>query len=330
MASIRYRSDRKTWQLDWRENGERKRTLLGQVTKKQAEVALKKKERELFYADNSYRPLTIKDFAPTYLDWHENQNPDSNKNIRGVFKNKILPEFGALQLAKLDPIKVEAWKHKLHKEKGFAAESVNKWLRTLKAMIHRAVKLNLIPKSTIDVVEDVKTKASQPFNYFSVDDLKKLYEVAKEYQYVWKLMVNTGMRRAEALQLKWEHVQKNQIQIISTEQDRTKSGKWRSIPINPVIRECLKELKKRWDETYVIPHVHPQSLSRAFERDAKRANLSGSIHDLRHTFCSHLVMNKTPLRTVQVLAGHSSVMVTERYAHLSPEHLADAMRMLKL
>lgn len=74
----------------------------------------------------------------------------------------------------------------------------------------------------------------------------------------------------------------------------------------------------------------PRSLTREFERCLARAKIDGSLHCLRHTFCSHLVMKGVPLRTVQLLAGHSSYAVTERYAHLAPDHLAGALAGLHL
>jgi site-specific recombinase XerD len=49
---------------------------------------------------------------------------------------------------------------------------------------------------------------------------------------------------------------------------------------------------------------------------------------LRHTFASHLVMRKAPIKAVQELMGHSTVMMTERYAHLSPDVRKDAVRLL--
>lgn len=43
------------------------------------------------------------------------------------------------------------------------------------------------------------------------------------------------------------------------------------------------------------------------------------IHTLRHTFASWLVQMGTPFYTVSKLMGHSSIKMTERYAHLAPD-----------
>jgi site-specific recombinase XerD len=61
-------------------------------------------------------------------------------------------------------------------------------------------------------------------------------------------------------------------------------------------------------------------------RDAKVTNFHW--HDLRHTFCSRLVMKGVDIRTVMELAGHKSISVTMRYAHLSPEHNQAAIEKL--
>lgn len=49
------------------------------------------------------------------------------------------------------------------------------------------------------------------------------------------------------------------------------------------------------------------------------------LHSLRHTFASHLVMKGIALPTVQKLMGHSDIKTTMIYAHLAPDHLADAV-----
>ena len=53
------------------------------------------------------------------------------------------------------------------------------------------------------------------------------------------------------------------------------------------------------------------------------------FHILRHTFCSHLVMRGAPMRAVQELVGHRDLTMTQRYSHLSPHALADAIRLLE-
>jgi len=53
-----------------------------------------------------------------------------------------------------------------------------------------------------------------------------------------------------------------------------------------------------------------------------------TFHDLRHTFASHLVMNDTPIQVVSELLGHSTLRMTERYAHLAPDFKARAVGVL--
>ena len=70
-----------------------------------------------------------------------------------------------------------------------------------------------------------------------------------------------------------------------------------------------------------------RSIRGIFERARKRAGLDDSvtIHTMRHTFESRLVMAGKDLRNIQELGGWSSLRMLERYAHLSPGHLQDAV-----
>lgn len=53
-------------------------------------------------------------------------------------------------------------------------------------------------------------------------------------------------------------------------------------------------------------------------------------HILRHTFASHYMMGGGDILTLQRILGHSSITMTMRYAHLSPEHLESAIRLSPL
>jgi integrase len=66
-----------------------------------------------------------------------------------------------------------------------------------------------------------------------------------------------------------------------------------------------------------------------FWRAIKRAGITDfKFHDLRHCFASALVQKGVDLYQVQRLLGHKSNAMTQRYAHLSPEHLREAINKL--
>ncbi len=53
-------------------------------------------------------------------------------------------------------------------------------------------------------------------------------------------------------------------------------------------------------------------------------------HDLRHCFASRLAMSNAPLGTVAALLRHASTNLVRRYAHLSPDHLRQAVEMVSV
>jgi site-specific recombinase XerD len=52
-------------------------------------------------------------------------------------------------------------------------------------------------------------------------------------------------------------------------------------------------------------------------------------HILRHTFCSHLAMKGAAAGAIQELAGHRDLTTTQKYMHLNPRPVADAIRLLE-
>jgi integrase len=55
---------------------------------------------------------------------------------------------------------------------------------------------------------------------------------------------------------------------------------------------------------------------------------NNGAHILRHTFCSHLAMRGAPASAIQKLAGHQDLATTQRYMHLTPAAIDDAIRLL--
>ncbi|PAZ22427.1 hypothetical protein CKG06_00520, partial [Pseudomonas aeruginosa] len=59
---------------------------------------------------------------------------------------------------------------------------------------------------------------------------------------------------------------------------------------------------------------------------SQAAEGAGPGHVLRHTFASHFIMNGGHIVTLQHILGHTSLSMTMRYAHLSQDHLMEAVR----
>jgi integrase len=321
MASLQRVNGR--YVLQWRDaQGQHKKVLgrVGILTKSEADRILRAKQYELDTGRNVLGPAPsafFDDFVRDYLAWHYREFPDSHYRVRQIIDDHLLPAFKNRRLGEITPRDVETWKQ----DRGERVKSatVVKELRTLKAILNKAVEWDEIHKNPIVHVDPPRILDSKPKRFYTIEEIGLL--LPQPHGPIWRLYVNTGMRRGEGMMLRREWIKADAIQILSEEEARTKSGKWREVPLTEGARAALEELP---GADYVLPRMRLESLSRLALREAKRAGLDGGIHTLRHTYISHLVMQGTDLRTVQHLAGHSSITVTEGYAHLAPGHVARA------
>ncbi len=322
MASI-YRRGR-AYYLQWVEKGAQRRISLGPITKQEAEHRRVLKESEIRGPSRGSNADLFETFASDYLNWYSSEFPASYDRVKSIVDHH-LGDFLLTPLDMITPKTVEEWKRKRLQQ--VKPETVTKELRTFKAMLNRAIDWELIDRHPFGRVKEPRNTVSKPPRFYSVEELRGIYWNSPSHRYIWQLMANTGVRRGEALNLRRRNVKTDRIIILSEDGARTKSGKWREIPLSPAAQDALEHLPGK---DHVLPQIANTSLSRAFDNGLRRAKLDGSLHCLRHTFCSHLVMGGIPLRTIQVLAGHASIKTTEIYAHLSPDHLAGAVEGLRL
>jgi integrase len=334
MATVYKRG--KTYWLKWYVDGEAKYESLKTQDKKEALIAKAAKELELRTGTSvAQSNQTVKEFSEQYLLWHSGEYPWAVKEMRYYFDSVVIPEFGSMRLASLDPQKVELWKHRRLGSVGHVSKrpisraTVNNELKKFKAMVNKAVEWGVVPRNTINSVKTLQRLDARPRSYFTTEQLVAIYEADPSSSAIWQVLANTGMRVGEAMALKWENVNDKNIRIISSKEFHTKTRQWRDIPISPGCRRALQELKKSNDD-YVLPRMCKMTLRTKFKKACEKAGVVGTPHELRHTFISHLVMQGVPLRTVQVLAGHKTISVTEQYAHLAPNHMADMVSNLSL
>lgn len=148
--------------------------------------------------------------------------------------------------------------------------------------------------------------------------------------------LNTGARKNEILQLQFKSVDLDR-KILTIEAYTTKTGKRRYLPINKAA-QAVFERRRAYRDRYcpaspwVFCKRNGDRISypdKTFRIAVENAGITDfTFHDLRHTFASWLVTEGVELIKVRDLLGHSSIRMTERYAHLAPFRLHEAVGVL--
>lgn len=328
MATLRKRGE--AWHLRWSEGGIEKSASIGKISKAEAEQIRKQKEREIarrkldgvVELPKSAGPgPRLMDYAVGYLAWHAAEYPDSTSRIEGIFRKYLVPEFGFMPLVSIT--KTAVGRYKQTRMMAAKAATVSKEMHALMALMNHAKEDGVILSNPLEGLRYPKLVDAKPPRWYSQAELDKLYAVAGDYAPVWRLIANLGLRRMEAMYLRREDIGPEGARIWSEAGRRTKSGKFRVVPLSAGAKAALVLLPQ---EGYLVPRIHRWSLSRAFSAQARRAGIDGALHALRHTFGAQQAMAGVPLYTIQKLMGHANMKTTEIYTHLSPEYMRRAVR----
>jgi integrase len=133
-----------------------------------------------------------------YLAWYEREFPDSHYRVRQITEQHLLPAFENKRLGEIAPRDVERWKQ--DHGKLVKSASVVKELRTLKAILNKAVEWEVIGRNPIGAVDGPRILDSKPKRLYTLEELAEL--AAAPHWAMWRLYVNTGMRRQKGMMLR--------------------------------------------------------------------------------------------------------------------------------
>lgn len=262
------------------------------------------------------------------------QHSKATKNIKTYeaeeWSLRLLGEmFPIKKLSQVTPELLDQLKERL-KIEGYGIPSINKHLQVIKTAMSTAEKWNFILPQKWEKVTYFK-QARGRLLFYSIDELKKLLE--KSYDF-WKIFVmlgaRAGLRRSEVYYLKWEDVdfERNRIHICPKGDWHPKNYEQRWIPMPPDLATFLRALPYR-GEWVLKERWSIGSISGNYSRYIiKPYGFKGSLHTLRHTYASHLAQAGVPLYDISKLLGHSSIKMTQVYAHLCPESYNKAVERL--
>ena len=215
------------------------------------------------------------------------------------------------------------------KAQGALPAGLNRKIRALKTAMRQAEFWEMIPPQNWRKVSKFKEKKGR-VEFHTPEEIKQILKIFNaDWQLVVLLGARAGLRRGEIANLKWQDVdfKNNQLYIAPN-----KTDSHRYIPIAKDLRKALESAKKRKQRVndFVVcvgqNRNSPYFLSVYYKKyTAEKLPFKCFLHKLRHTFASHLVQAGVDLYRVSKLLGHSSIKMTEIYAHLAPTDLKSAI-----
>lgn len=285
-------------------------------------------------------------YAPPSIKSKKNYRRDARKNFA------MLPKpFSSRAAAKIPTGDIERLRDAMTAQE-YAGASVVQLLAALSKLYTWARKQGLIDcANPVSGVE--RPKAAQSVDYLDAAETGSLLAAAEieakgkgatwETRSRWPMLsaaIYGGLRKGELYGLRKSDIalEAGRLDVMRSYTLLPKSGKPRHVPIHAELARALRwwrDQKAPDCEGLVFPveadpgrwrmgvveddHGLPELLGRAKCHEPADGH---PWHMLRHTFASHYVMAGGSLLALQRLLGHSTPMMTQRYAHLAPDHLA--------
>lgn len=303
------------------------------------------------YKTNDCRPATLERYYGIY---------------RNYIKNS---EIGVVKLKDLKASNLQAFYNGLIKNKSKTANTIRSLHKVIKASLNQAQKEQYIIINPCNYTTLPKVSEKKEIQTFTKDEQKLFIDSLEHHRLraLFKLALGTGMRLGEIIALRWTEINfttdevkvcrslkrvakigvtvGNKTEIIE-QAPKTKLSA-RTIPIPSVLVSELKVHKKRQleekilageayiDNNLVFPNalgepLDSRNLTRSYRRALKSAGIPyRKFHSLRHTYATRLFENGVPLKTIQVLLGHSKLEITSNiYTHVLPEQKIKAVEVL--
>lgn len=315
----------------------------------------REQEAELAANGNSTKDILFTDYMKQWLEKTKLQvrlttYSGYHDNVYGV----IIPYFEPmkLKLREVTPKHIQDFYTKQRQRvKGTTVKSYH-------ANIHKAFKdarkLQLIDSNPMECVDPPKKEPYHGQTY-TVEEAQKILALVSDtiYEIPVTVMLFYGLRREEAIGLKWQNIDfdndtfliahtvtetsvDGHLQVLK--EDLTKnSSSYRSLPLVAPVKELLLEKKKsiqeyrklfrksyyRKDSDYVCVNeigelMKPRTLSDNFKRIIRQNNIRNlRLYDCRHTAASLMLKNGVNMKQIQMILGHSDYATTANiYSHL--------------
>jgi len=295
----------------------------------------------------------LREFSKRFLDTVAIRKPDKPATVQFYrSKMKALLEFGPLAEARLNEIdenlinrfvqhrskqlRAGDLKNKKAEGKRISPATVNRSLTTLRALLYMARELGLINR--VPKIRLLSGEGRREFILSHEQEEKYLHAAPQPLRDIAVLILDTGLRHGEALNLKWadvfaEGTRSGYLLVRKGKSDNAK----RAVVLTKRVREMLIAKRNESSCAWVFPNkggTGPLLVTSLDHTNAKLRKQLGLpqefvIHSLRHTMLTRLGESGTDAFTIMKIAGHSSITVSQRYVHPSQRAVEVAFNALE-
>lgn len=277
------------------------------------------------------------------------------KSYYGMIKSRIKRFFDPIgvTLASATPQIFDDFIEELQ-DAGLNGSSQQRYYACIKQCLDTAVRKDYIMRNPLEKVDRPKRNKFYPA-FCSKDEAQKILDHAKDDPCYLPILlaVYYGVRRSEAIGLKWSSIdfENNQLHINHKAYEQSVKGKTvviitnelksdnsrRTVPLVPFVRDKLlrhreqhqeykkafrKQYNRAWEDFVCVNPkgdiIKPNYVTNHFKQFLKKYGLREvRYHDLRHSCASFLVASGVNMKTVQLWMGHANFQITaDTYSHL--------------
>lgn len=274
--------------------------------------------------------------------------PRTFQNYELMVRLHLVPTLGQRRLDRITAADVRGLLN-AKSDSGLSASTVKHIHAVLRVALEQAVRDDILVRNVARLVKSPALDA-EPVEPLDVDEARRLLAVSKDDRLhaLWAAALSIGLRKGEALGLRWEDVdfEEGRVRVVQQLQridgslrlDPPKTrGSRRTIPVPPVCIDALLSHRVRqkeeraalgeyWKESGLVfttqfgTPIDPRNVNRWFDALCKRAGVPRvRVHDLRHTCASLLLAQGVHPRVVMEILGHSQISMTmNTYSHVLP------------
>lgn len=246
-----------------------------------------------------YSPRTVKSYIDTVrvLAKHYHRSPDllSDEELRQFFVHLIT-------------------------ERKLSRSSITVYLSGIKFFFETTLNRKL---AVLDIVRPQPTKKLPVV--LSREEVAQILKLVKHpiLRMALTIIYACGLRISEAVQLQTSDIdaKRNLLRVRNG-----KGGKDRYVPLHGRPLELLREYYRTHGggSRFLFPHpkaghIYKDTLQVAFRCAVRQSgvNKQATVHTLRHSYATHLVENGEDISTIKEILGHSSIVTTNVYTHLT-------------